>query len=383
MMLGELSEEQDAILETIDRIALQFDRRYWERCRDENQFPVDLWQALAQAGVLGLVVPEAYGGVGLGLTEMALVQERLAERGIPLLLLVVGPGLSFMPIVRHGTAEQQVRYLTPALQGERLICFGITEPNAGSNTFAIETFATPSEGGYRLNGHKTFISGANHADQILVVCRTAPGKREGLSLMMVELDSPGVTIRPQLMEVATLDGQSDVYFGDVWVPDDAVIGVEGRGFDYVFEGLNAERVNVAAMAIGLGRYALQKAVSYASSRRVFNDVPIGAYQGLQHPLAEASTHLELAWLMTQKASYEYDRGRSAGAYANMAKLAAVDAALEACDVAIEVHGGNGFTRDYDLLSIWSLCRLLKTAPVSRELVLNYIGTHVLGLPPSY
>lgn len=383
MMFGELTIEQGAMLETIDRIALEFDRHYWQRCREANRFPVELWQALAGAGVLGVAVPEDYGGVGLGLLEMALVQERLAARGIPLLLLVVGPGLSFMPIVHHGTTAQKARYLIPAVKGEHVICFGITEAHAGSNTFAIGTFATPAKGGYRLNGHKTFISGAAHADQMLVVCRTAPGRREGLSLMMVDLKSRGITIRPQMMEVAALDGQCDVYFDDVWVPQDAVIGVQGHGFDYLFEGLNAERVNVAAMAVGLGRSAINKAVRYASSRKVFDDIPVGAYQGLQHPMAQASTHLELAWLMTEKASIEYDRGRAAGTFANMAKLAAVDAALEACDVAIEVHGGNGFTRDYDLLSGWSLCRLLKTAPVSRELILNYIGTHVLGLPPSH
>jgi acyl-CoA dehydrogenase len=173
-----------------------------------------------------------------------------------------------------------------------------------------------------------------------------------------------------------------VYFDQVAVASDQVVGEVGHGADYLFEGLNAERINVAALAVGLGRYVIRQAVAYANRRTVFGNKPIGSYQALQHPLAEAFTHIEAAWLLTLKAARAYDAQRSAAGWANLAKLAAVDAALQACDVAIEVHGGNGFTTDYDLLSVWSLCRLLKTAPVSRELVLNYIGVHVLGLPPS-
>lgn len=385
-MLGDLTEEQSHLVDLIDHVAERYDRRYWLSCRDADRFPRELWSALAESGVLGLAVPEQYGGSGLGLLDMALVQERLSQHGLPLMLLVVGPGLSFMPIIRHGTPAQIQQYLVPALQGRRILCFGVTEPHAGSNTLNIATTATPAAGGFQLNGQKTFISGAMHSDDMLVVFRQAsssPGSRDGLSLAIVDLKAPGVSIHPQAMEVSALDGQSEVYFNDVFVPAAALIGQEGSGFGYLFEGLNAERVNAAAMAVGLGRYVLQRAVDYAKTRRVFHDVPIGAYQGLQHPLAEAAAHLELAWLMTQKAAAVYDRRDPAGPLANMAKLSAVDAALEAADIAIEVHGGNGFTRDYDLMSVWSLCRLLKTAPVSRELILNYIGTHVLGLPSSY
>lgn len=384
-LLGDMTPEQWSLVELIDRITERFDRQYWQSCRDVEQFPHDLWGALADAGVLGLAVPEEFGGSGLGLVEMALVQERMAHHGVPLLLLVVGPGLSFMPIVHHGSAAQIRRYVTPAVRGERILCFAVTEPNAGSNTLGIETTATPAVGGYRLSGQKTFISGARHAHDMLVLCRTARRQEKAhdhLTLVMVDLHDVGVAIHPQAMDVAAVDGQCNVFFDDVFVPDAAVIGDPGKGFDYVFEGLNAERVNAAAMAVGLGRYMVHRGVDYACQRRVFDDVPIGAYQGLQHPLAEAFTHLELAWLMTQKAAAAYDSGDAVGAFANMAKLAAVDAALEAADMAIEVHGGNGFTRDYDLMSVWSLCRLLKTAPVTRELILNYIAAHVLGLPSS-
>ncbi len=354
-------------------------------CLQARAFPQRLWSRLAEAGVLALGVPEEYGGSGLGLFEMALVQERLAAHALPLLLLVVGPGLSFMPMIRHGTSAQIQRYVAPAMRGERILCFGVTEPEAGSNTLLIASRLEPTSTGFTLSGHKTFISGAEHADHMLTVCRSAPypaGSREGITLVMVNLTAPGVTIRPQAMAISTLDGQCEVFFDHVAIDPEAIIGTLGEGFSYLFEGLNAERINVAAMAVGLGRYGLSQAVQYARQRRVFHEVPIGAYQGLQHPLAEASTHLELAWLMTQKAAFEYDLDRSASGPANMAKLAAVDAALEALDIAIEVHGGNGFTEDYDLVSIWTLCRLLKTAPVSRELVLNFIATHLLGLPAS-
>lgn len=382
---SDLSPEQSALTTLIDEIATRFDRRYWRSCLQAHEFPHELWKALAQAGILGLGVPEAYGGSGLGLFEMALVQERMAAHAVPLLLLVVGPGLSFMPLIRHGTPLQIQRYVVPAMRGEEILCFGVTEPEAGSNTLLISTGLKPTPTGYSLSGHKTFISGAEYADHILLVCRTSPyqsGSQDGISLAMVDLRAKGVTIRPQAMEVCALDGQCDVFFDDVAISPEAVIGTPGDGFSYLFEGLNAERINVAAMAVGLGRYGIQQAAQYARQRRVFNEVPIGTYQGLQHPLAEASTHLELAWLMTQKAAFEYDRGRSASGFANMAKLAAVDAALKALDIAIEVHGGNGFTEDYDLVNIWTLCRLLKTAPVSRELVLNFIATHLLRLPAS-
>ncbi|PSR34730.1 MAG: acyl-CoA dehydrogenase [Sulfobacillus benefaciens] len=380
-----LTVEQDAIIRTVDKIAERYDRRYWLDHAHTGTFPRSMWKALADAGILGIAVPEPFGGTGLGLLEMALVQERLAEHGVPLLLFVVGPGLSLMPIVRHGTADQMHKFVKPAVTGDKVFCFGITEPGAGSNTMKIETFGRRTAHGYRVTGQKVFISGAEHADYMLLVARTAEYNsqgRDGLSLMVIDLKAPGVRVVPQEMLVQSLERQAQVFLEDVEVPESAVIGEAGQGFRYLFDALNPERINVAAMAVGLGRYLTTRAVDYAKTREVFG-VSIGSHQSLQHPLAEAKTHLELAWLMNLRAAEVYDQGGAPGEYANMAKLGAVDAALEAADIAIEVHGGNGFTRDYDLLSIWTLCRLLKTAPVSRELVLSYIGHHVLGLPASY
>lgn len=275
-----------------------------------------------------------------------------------------------MPIVRRGTPDQIEKVVKPAVTGEKVFCFGITEPGAGSNTMKIATFGQRTDFGYRVTGQKVFISGAEHADYMLLVARTAayqPQTRDGLSLMVIDLKAPGVRVVPQDMLVPSLERQAQVFLEDVDVPDSSVIGVAGQGFRYLFDALNPERINVAAMAVGLGRYLTAPAVDYAKTREVFG-VSIGRHQSLQHPLAEAKTHLELAWLMSLRAAEVYDdHGEAPGEYANMAKLGAVDAALEAADIAIEVHGGNGFTRDYDLLSIWTLCRLLKTAPVSREL----------------
>jgi acyl-CoA dehydrogenase len=377
-----LTEEQKAILAVIDHIAAQFPRRYWLEKARAGAFPEELWQALAKAGILGLAIPEQYGGSGLGLTEMALVQERLAEHGIPLLLLVVGPGLSLMILAKHASERMKSRLLPAASRGERVFCFGITEANAGSNTLRIATTAERDGNEWVLTGTKHFISGADRADDLVVVARTrpyAPEKREGLSLFVVDLKSPGVRLQWEPMHLTAAEHQFQVTLDHVRVPAEALVGEEGAGWQYLFDGLNPERINVAAIAIGLGRHLLNRAVAYARERVVFSR-PIGAHQGIQHPLAEAKIHLELAAVMNHYAAAAYDRQEEAGPWANMAKVGAVDAALEAADIAIEVHGGNAFSESYDLLSLWELVRLFKTAPVARELALNYIGEHVLGLP---
>lgn len=385
----ELSETHRLMLENVDKLAKKYDRKYWLRHAVDGTFPEEMWRELGDLGYVGLTIPQEYGGTGMGMFEMALLQEHLANNGVPMLMLVVGPGLSVLPIVRHSSEEQKRRYLPSAASGEKRFCFAITEPDAGTNTYRIRTLARREGDEYVINGHKVFISGANEADYMLLVARTTPyeevaeaNKKEGISLFIVDMESPGITLSQLDIQIVAPEKQFLVYFDDVRVPRENLLGEEGKGIRYLFDGLNPERIMVASMAVGVGRYALEKAVSYARERKVFS-VPIGAHQGLAHPMAQAKAHLELASLMNLKAAWVFDRGENAGPWANIAKFTAADAALEACDIAIQTHGGNGFDRDYDLINIWSLCRLLKTAPISREMILNYIDEHVLGLPPSY
>lgn len=382
-----LTPEQKMIVESVVRpICQKYDRSYWLEHARAGTFPHELWRELADSSLLGLNIPEAYGGQGLGLTETLLVQREMAEHGVPLLMLIVGPALSGVVIARHGTEEQKRRWLPPMVQGREIFAFSITEPVAGSNTFRTSTFARDDGDHYVLDGVKVFTSGADVADHLLVVARTAPYDREhrtrGISLLVVDRDSPGVHLSDLHLQVVHPEKQFMVTFDNVRVPKDNLIGEAGGGVRALFDGLNPERMMVAATCVGLGRYVLRKGVEYAASRVVF-ETAIGAHQALQHPLALARTHLELADWMNLQAAWRFDQGMDAGAQANMAKLAAADAAVEACEIAIQVHGGNAYAPEYDLMNLHSMIRVLKTAPVSREMILNYIGEHVLGLPKSY
>ncbi len=384
----ELSEEEQLIVKTIRELAASpAGRAHWRERALQNEFPEKLWSALAEAGFLGTLIPPEHGGAGLGMKEMALLMESMANEGMALLLMIVSTVMSTIALVRHGSEEQKRRYLPGLAKGSTRFCFAITEPNAGSNSFRMETLATPDGDHFRIRGQKYFISGVEQAHHILLVTRTTPArevadKRAGLSLFIVDTNASGFEKQVQNTVLNETEKQWTLFFDDVRVPRSALIGEEGLGHRYLFDLLNPERVAGAAIAAGLGRYCLGRAVTYARERRVFN-TPIGAHQGLAHPIALASAHLELASLMTRKAAWQFDRGVPSGAEANMAKLAAADAGLEACDIAIETHGGNGFTREFEVMTYWPLIRLIKTAPVSREMILNYIGEHVLGLPRSY
>lgn len=382
-----LSATDHMILENVRRLEEQFDRKEWLRCAREDAFPQKIWKEMGELGLLGLHLPERYGGAGLGVLQAEWLQETMGETGTALLYFVVGPVMAGIPIARHGSEALKARYLPPLLAGEERFCFAITEPNAGSNSFRIETIAERHGDRYVVNGQKTFITGVNHAEHILLICRTTPAaqvarKTDGMAVLVVDTQAPGVHFTQLDTQVPVPERQFQITFDQVEVPLDQIVGAPDHGFEVLFDSLDAERITIGAMCVGFGRYALQKAVAYARQRNVFG-APIGSYQGLAHPMAEAKARLEQASLMLQKAAWRFDQGEDAGAEANIGKYAAAEAGIAACDIAIQVHGGNGFTASTDLLSLWAFNRLMRTAPVSREMILNYIDQHLLGLPRSY
>jgi alkylation response protein AidB-like acyl-CoA dehydrogenase len=330
-------------------------------------------------------VPEAYGGGGMGIAELAIVLEELATHGCPLLLMVVSPAICATILARFGTDEQRTRWLPGLASGETKMAFAITEPDAGSNSHNIATTASRDGELYRLKGTKYYISGVDEAQAMLVVARTGTDEGTGrarLSLLVVDTDSPGLHTTLIPVEIVAPEKQFTVFFDDVEVTADRLVGTEGEGLRQVFAGLNPERIMSAALANGIGRYALEKAASYARERSVWG-APIGTHQGLAHPLAKAKVEVELARLMTQKAAWAYDAGVDAAEAANMAKYAAAEAALGALDQAIQTHGGNGLSSEYGLADLWGAARLIRTAPISREMILNFVASHSLGLPKSY
>lgn len=375
------------IQEAARGVTKQFPRSYILQCIKEDRFPDELWQALGKFGLLGLSIPEEHGGSGGGVLEITALNEALALAGVPTLFLVV-TGLARVPIVRNGTKEQIAKYVTPTCTGEKKMCFAITEPNAGTNSFSMSTLATRNaDGGWTLNGQKVFISGARDADYMQVVARTTKAgevkhRTEGMSLFVLDMKTPGIKLQQLNIQVETAERQYMVFFDNVQLPADAVIGEPGKGAKLMFEGLNSERLLAAGAALGLGDYALSKAVAYAKDRKPFGK-PIGSYQALQHRLALAKAEIEAARLMTYDAADRFDNGEDAGAHANMAKLLASRAAVAAIEGTLQVHGGYGFDRDYDVVTLWPMIRLLEIAPINNEMLMNYVGEHVLGLPKSY
>jgi alkylation response protein AidB-like acyl-CoA dehydrogenase len=379
------TSEQSMIRETVAKIAGGFGHDYFVDITRRGEPALELWKALADAGFVAVNIPEEYGGGGQGITELAIVCEELAAAGCPMLVLIVSSGIAAPVIAQHGSAEQRLRWLPAMASGAKKMAFSITEPDAGLNTHKITTSAVRDGEDWRIRGTKYYASGIDEADQVLLVARTGVDEATGrsrLSLFVVDTDAPGLTRTVIPMELKVAEKQFFLHFDDVVVTPDRMIGAEGEGLRHVFTGLNPERITVAAVSAGIGRYALGKASRYANDRQVW-DVPIGAHQGLAHPLAEAKIALELARLMTQKAGWLFDSGRDAGAASNMAKFAAADAGLRCLDAAIQIHGGNGMATEYGLADMWGMARLLRTAPVSREMILNYVSEHSLGLPRSY
>ncbi len=379
------SEEQVAIRETVRRIAGEFGYEYWAAKTRAGERTHELWRALGRGGFLGINVPEVYGGGGAGIRELAIVCEEVAAVGCPLLMIVVSPAICASILAAHASDELKRRWLPGIASGERKMAFAITEPDAGSNSHNIATTAERVGDAYRLRGSKTFISGVDEAEAILVVARTGsdePTGRGKLSLFVVETDRPGLEKSFIPIEIFAPEKQYLLHFDDLEVPNANLVGEEHHGLRTVFDGLNPERIMGAAVSLGIARYALEKAARYANERVVWR-VPIGSHQGLAHPMAEAKIEVELARLMMSKAAWLYDQGLPAGEEANMAKYAAAEAGLHALDCAIQTHGGNGMASEYGLATMWGMTRLLRTAPISREMILNFIGQHALGLPRSY
>jgi alkylation response protein AidB-like acyl-CoA dehydrogenase len=379
------SAEHKAIRESVAGIAKRYGPEYFlERGRSGGGIE-ELWNDLGTAGLLGLHLPEDYGGGGGGMAEAVVVVEELAAQGMPLLIWVISPAICGSILAHHASEDMKRRWLAPIADGTKKMAFGLTEPDAGSNSHNVKTSARRTDTGWRISGSKYYISAVDQADAILLVARDpehSTVERSRLSLFVVPIDSPGLTFAPIATSIVSPDKQFTVYLDDVAVDEDALIGVAGDGLRQVFDGLNPERILVGALCSGIGRYAIDKAVDYAKQRQVWS-TPIGAHQGIAHPLAECHVAVELGRMATVRSAELFDAGEPAGEASNIAKFAASEAALKALDQAIQTHGGNGLAHEYGLSELWFVTRLMRTAPVSREMVLNFIAQTSLGLPRSY
>jgi acyl-CoA dehydrogenase len=378
----EIADVRDAVRERCSR----YGNEYW-RGLEPDRYPQEFVDTLTQEGWLSALIPEQYGGAGLGLAAASAILEEINTSGgnaaaCHAQMYTMGT------VLRHGSDEQKERWLPPIAAGElRLQAFAVTEPTAGSETTAISTFARRTETGYSISGQKVFTSRAQHSDLMILLARTTPAdevekRTDGLSVFLVDMKAAGerLTIRPikTMMNHAT----TEIFLDEVEVPADALIGEEGRGFRYIVDGMNAERVLIAAECIGDGRWFTRTAGKYASERVVFGR-PIGANQGVQFPIAAAHVAVEAADLMRWKAAWLFEQGLPCAAEANMAKLLASEASWQAANACLDTHGGWGFAEEYDVERKFRETRLYRTAPVSNNLVLAYVGQNVLGLPRSY
>ena len=377
--------DHEDLRKAVAKVCDDFGPSYYTARAEARASTTELWQALGKQGFVGINIPEEYGGGGAGIEELTVVCEESAARGTPLLLLLVASAISGEVIATYGSAEQKQEWLPRLATGEGKVVFAITEPDAGSNSHRISTVATKDGDDWVLKGTKYYISGVDESDAILVVARTGVDEATGrgkLSLFIVDADAPGLDKQVIPVSVTLPEKQFTLSFNDVRVPATRMVGDEGDGLRQVFHGLNPERITGAAICVGIGRHALEQASAYARDRKVW-DVAIGAHQGVSHALAKAKIEVETAALMTARAAWLHAHGLPAGEASNMAKYAAAEAALAATDAAIQTHGGNGIATEYGLLPYWGLARLLRIAPVSREMVLNFVAQQSLGLPRSY
>jgi alkylation response protein AidB-like acyl-CoA dehydrogenase len=380
------TDEQQALRAAVAELGRKYGYAYYTRQARQGGRLTELWQEAGKLGFLGVNLPAEYGGGGAGLYELAIVLEELAAAGCGLLMMVVSPAICGTIIARYGVAEQKQSWLPRLASGAAIMAFGITEPDAGSNSHRLTTVATRDGDTWVLTGRKVYISGVDEADAVLIVGRTADAKTGTLrpALFIVPTDAAGFSYRPIDMDIVMPEKQFLLFLDDVRLPADALVGEESAALQQLFAGLNPERIMAAATAIGSGRYALDRAIRYASQRTVWS-VPIGAHQGLAHPLAQVKIELELARLMMQKAATLYDAGDdvAAGEAANMAKYAAAEASVRTVDQAIQALGGSSMTQEFGLAAMLANVRTTRIAPVSREMILNFVAQHSLGLPKSY
>ncbi|WP_037577760.1 acyl-CoA dehydrogenase family protein [Phaeacidiphilus oryzae] len=385
----ELTEDQRTIRKAVAELAARFDDDYWREHDESKTFPEAFYRALADGGWLGVTIPAEYGGHGLGITEASLILEEVAASGgamnaaSSIHMSIFG----MHPVVVHGSEDLKSRTLPRIADGGLHVCFGVTEPEAGLDTTRIRTFARREGGGYVVDGRKVWISKAVESEKILLLTRTTPldqvkKRTDGLTLFLTDLDRGHVEIRPIRKMGRNAVTSNELFIDGLRIPERDRVGEEGRGFHYLLDGLNPERMLIAAEALGIGRAALRRAVRYGNEREVFGR-PIGMNQGLQFPLADSLARLDAAELALRKATWTYDRGLPCGREANTAKYLCADAGFQAADRALQTHGGMGYSEEYHVARYFREARLMKIAPVSQEMVLNYLGEHVLGLPRSY
>ena len=382
------NDERAALRASVTGLVGRYGHAYFAARARAHEQPTALWKELGANGFLGVHLPEEYGGGGGTLGDLGVVVEAASAAGCPLLMTVISPAICGTIIAHHGSHELKQRWLPGIADGTLKMAFAITEPDAGSNSHEITTTARPDGAGWRLSGTKYWTSGVDEADAILVVARSgsaaqAGGDRKPLSLFVVPTDSPGLTWQTIEAALVQPEHQFTVFFDDVPVGPEALIGTDGSGLRHVFSGLNPERITAASISNGISLYALDKATSYANERAVWKGVPIGAPQGVAPPLAECYIAVTQARLLAARAAELFDTGGDAAEASNIAKFAAADASLTTLDQAMQTHGGNGLALEYGLSDYWFLARMLKTAPVSREMVLNFVAQRSLGLPTSY
>ena len=383
-----LTEQQELIRKEVGALARSFPLEYWLEKDRKAEYPWEFVKAFAQAGWLGVIIPEAYGGSGLGVTEAALMLHDIAASGAgtsgcsPIHFYCFPP----MPVIKHGTEGMMTKYLPRMATGEIVMSFGVTEPNAGTDTSRIQTRAEAKGDRFIVNGRKVWNTNAQNATHTLLLARTAPRDPakpfKGLTLFFTEFDRAKITVRViEKLGRAAVDS-NEIFIDGLEVPAENVVGEVGQGFYHLLDSLNPERIFTGIEAVGIGRAALARAVDYAKERVVF-DRPIGQNQAVAHPLAMAWAKLETAELMCLKAAWLFDQGRPCGAESNAAKLLAAEAGFEACDAALQTHGGYGYAKEFYVERLWREVRLYKIAPVSQQMALNYVSEHVLGLPKSY
>ncbi|EWT07796.1 acyl-CoA dehydrogenase [Intrasporangium chromatireducens Q5-1] len=385
----DLTDDQAEIRKAVRELAGRFDDQYWLEKDWAHEFPSEFYDEFAKGGWLGITTPEDYGGHGLGITEASIILEEIAASGAGM------NGASSMhlsifgmhPVIVHGSEELKARTLPRIVNGDLHVCFGVTEPGAGLDTTRITTFARRDGDHYVVNGRKVWISKAVESEKVLLLTRTTKledvqKKTDGLTLFLTDIDRSAIDVRPIRKMGRNAVTSNELFIDDLHIPVEDRVGEEGKGFKYILDGLNPERMLVAAEALGIGRAALRAAVRYGNDREVFGR-PIGKNQGIQFPLADSLARLDAAELVLRKATWLYDNGRPCAREANTAKYLCADAGFDAADRALQTHGGMGYSEEYHVARYFREARLTRIAPISQEMILNYLGEHVLGLPRSY